>query len=154
MSTISNYTFQELTLGQTATYSKTVETRDIELFATLSGDVNPIHLDPDFAANTPFERCIAHGMLSGAVISAAIAMQMPGPGSIYRRQSLRFHAPVFAGDTINVKLEIIGKKDQGRIVTLDCKAMNQHQKLVVSGSAEVMAPAEKMSLIRPQVSQT
>lgn len=149
MAVISNYTFDEITIGQTASYSKKVEQRDIQLFAAVSGDVNPVHLDPAFAAGTPFNSCIAHGMLSGAVVSAAIAMELPGPGSIYLGQSLRFRAPVFPGDTITVKLEVTAKQDRRRFVTLDCKVLNQDDKLVVSGTAEIMAPADKLSLEKP-----
>jgi acyl dehydratase len=151
MPTISNYTYEELTLGQTATYSKTVGHRDIQLFAAVSGDVNPVHLDAEFAATTQFKSCIAHGMLSGAVVSAAIAMELPGPGSIYLGQSLRFRAPVFPGDTLAVNLEVIEKKDTRGFVTLDCKVFNQHDKLVVSGTAEIMAPTEKLYLSRPDL---
>jgi 3-hydroxybutyryl-CoA dehydratase len=146
---IRNFTYDEITLGQTATYSKLIEARDIQLFAALSGDVNPVHLDADYAATTPFGGCIAHGMLSGAIISAAIAMELPGPGTIYLGQSLRFSLPVKPGDTITVKLEVVEKKDKRRMVSLDCQVFNQHGKLVVSGTAEVMAPAEKLALAQP-----
>jgi acyl dehydratase len=146
---ISNYTYDEITIGQTASYSKLIEERDVQLFAVVSGDVNPVHLDAAFAATTQFRECIAHGMLSGAVISAAIAMELPGPGTIYLGQSLRFTLPVRLGDTITVKLEVIDKKDKRGIVFLDCKVFNQHDKLVVTGTAEVLAPKEKLVLERP-----
>lgn len=149
MPAISNYTYNEITIGQTATYSKLIEERDVQLFAAVSGDVNPVHLDKEFAAATQFKTRIAHGMLSGAVISAAIAMELPGPGTIYLGQTLRFRAPVELGDTITVKLEVVDKKDKRNFVTLECKVYNQHDKLVVSGSAEVMAPKEKLSLQAP-----
>ena len=149
MPAISNYTYSEITIGQTATYSKLVEERDVQLFAAVSGDVNPVHLDAEFAATTQFKNRIAHGMLSGAVISAAIAMELPGPGTIYLGQTLRFRAPVELDDTITVKLEVVDKKDKRNFVTLECKVYNQHDKLVVSGSAEVMAPKEKISLQAP-----
>lgn len=149
MSQISNYTYDELTIGQTATYSKLIEARDIQLFAAVSGDVNPVHLDAAFAATTQFGGCIAHGMLSGAIISAAIAMELPGPGTIYLGQTLRFSLPVKPGDTLTVHLQVTGKKDKRRMVTLDCEVFNQHDKLVLSGIAEVMAPGEKLVLQRP-----
>jgi acyl dehydratase len=149
MSQISNYTYDEITIGQTATYSKLVEARDIQLFAAVSGDVNPVHLDAAFAATTQFGGCIAHGMLSGAIISAAIAMELPGPGTIYLGQTLRFSLPVKPGDTLTVHLQVTEKKDKRRMVTLDCKIFNQHDKLVLSGIAEVMAPGEKLVLQRP-----
>lgn len=146
---ISNYTYDEITIGQTATYSKLIEERDVQLFAVVSGDVNPVHLDAAFAATTQFRERIAHGMLSGAVISAAIAMQLPGPGTIYLGQTLRFTLPVKVGDTITVNLEVIDRKDKRGIVLLDCKVFNQHEKLVVTGTAEVMAPKEKLVLEPP-----
>lgn len=146
---ISNHTFDEITLGQTAEYSKQVTADDIRLFAAVSGDVNPVHLDAAYAATTPFGGCIAHGMLSGAIISAAIAMRLPGPGSIYLGQSLRFTLPVRPGDTLAVRLRVVGKTDKRRLVTLDCEVLNQHQQVVVTGTAEVMAPKDKLVLETP-----
>lgn len=146
---ISNHTFDEITLGQTAEYSKQVTAEDIRLFAAVSGDVNPVHLDADYAATTQFGGCIAHGMLSGAIISAAIAMQLPGPGTIYLGQSLRFTLPVRPGDTLTVRLTVAGKTDKRRLVTLECEVQNQHQQVVVTGTAEVMAPKDKLVLEMP-----
>ena len=146
---ISNYTYDEITIGQTATYSKQIETQDVQIFAAASGDVNPVHLDPNYAKTTQFKKCIAHGMLSGAVVSAAIAMELPGPGTIYLSQTLRFRRPVFVNDTITVKLQVIDKKDKRGFVSLSCEVFNQDEKLVVTGTAEVMAPKEKLRLERP-----
>lgn len=153
MSTLSNYTFDEITIGQTASYSKRVQERDIQLFAAVSGDVNPVHLDAEFAAGTMFKERIAHGMLTGAVISAALAMELPGPGTIYLGQSLRFRLPVKIGDEIRVDLEVTDKREDRKFVTLDCKVFNQDEKLVASGEAEVMAPPEKLELERPPLPQ-
>jgi 3-hydroxybutyryl-CoA dehydratase len=108
-----------------------------------------VHLDADFAAGTLFKGRIAHGMLTGALISAALAMELPGPGTIYLSQSLRFRLPVKIGDTITIKLEVTDKQDKGQFVTLDCKAYNQEDKLVASGSAKVKAPSEKLVIERP-----
>lgn len=151
MPELSNYTYQDITIGQTATYSKLIEEQDIVLFAAVSGDVNPVHLDAAFAANTPFKERIAHGMLTGAVISAALAMELPGPGTVFVGQTLRFRLPVKIGDTVTVRLEVTDKKDRLKLVTLDCRAYNQDDKLVASGSAEVIAPSEKLTLQRPDV---
>jgi 3-hydroxybutyryl-CoA dehydratase len=153
MATLDNFTYDELTIGQTATYAKTIGERDIQLFAAVSGDVNPLHLDPDYAATTAFGERIAHGMLTGAVVSAALAMELPGPGTIYLAQSLRFRLPVKIGDTVTVELEITDKQDRRKTVTLDCKVFNQHRKLVAGGTAEVIAPTEKLSLPRPDLPQ-
>lgn len=149
MSQLNNFTYDEITIGQKASYSKTITDTDVRLFAHVSGDVNPVHLDEDFAAGTQFKERIAHGMLTGAVISAAIAMELPGPGTIYLGQSLRFRLPVKLGDSITVDLEVTEKRDDKQFVTLDCKVFNQHAKLVASGTAEVMAPPEKLSIERP-----
>jgi 3-hydroxybutyryl-CoA dehydratase len=151
VSNLSNYTYDEITIGQTASYSKDVTERDLQLFATVSGDVNPVHLDAEFAAATPFKERIAHGMITGAFISAALALELPGPGTIYLGQSLRFRLPVKIGDTITVHLEVTEKRDDKKFVTLDCKAVNQHGKTVASGSADVMAPTEKVSVPRPEL---
>jgi 3-hydroxybutyryl-CoA dehydratase len=151
VSQLSNYTFDEITIGQTASFSKQIEEQDIQLFATVSGDVNPVHLDAEFAATTPFKERIAHGMLTGALVSAALAMELPGPGTIYLGQSLRFRLPVKIGDTITVNLEVTDKRDDKKFVTLDCKASNQAGKIVASGTAEVMAPTEKLTIERPSL---
>ena len=150
MPQLANITYEEITVGQTASYSRLVEERDIALFAAVSGDVNPVHLDADFAAGTVFGERIAHGMLTGAFISAALAMELPGPGTVYLGQSLRFRLPVKIGDTVTVTLEVTDKQDRRNIVTLDCRAHNQAGKLVATGTAEVMAPAQKISIERPQ----
>ena len=150
MPQLANITYEEITVGQTASYSRLVEERDIALFAAVSGDVNPVHLDAGFAAGTVFGERIAHGMLTGAFISAALAMELPGPGTVYLGQSLRFRLPVKIGDTVTVTLEVTDKQDRRNIVTLDCRAHNQAGKLVATGTAEVMAPAQKMSIERPQ----
>jgi 3-hydroxybutyryl-CoA dehydratase len=151
VSQLSNFTYDEITIGQTASYTKTIEDKDVRLFAAASGDVNPVHLDDQFAATTPFKERIAHGMLTGALISAALAMELPGPGTIYLGQSLRFRLPVKIDDTITVHLVVTDKRDDKKFITLDCKAVNQRGKTVASGSAEVMAPGEKMHIPRPDI---
>ncbi len=149
MENLSNYTFDEITVGQTAEYRKQITERDIVLFAEVSGDVNPLHLDAEFAAGTDFGERIAHGMLTGALISAALALALPGPGTVYLGQSLRFRRPVKIGDEITVQLEVVEKREDKGFVTLECRALNQDDKAVVTGTAEVMAPREKLSLPRP-----
>lgn len=151
MSELSNFTYDEISIGQTAEYSKQIGEQDIQLFAAVSGDVNPLHLDAEFAATTPFKERIAHGMLTGAIISAALALELPGPGTVYLGQTLRFRLPVKIGDQITVKLEVTEKRDDKGFVTLDCKALNQAGKTVATGVAEVMAPREKMRLPQPQL---
>lgn len=149
METLENFTFDELSIGQSASYSKTVGERDIILFAAVSGDVNPVHLDPAFAANTMFKERIAHGMFTGAVVSAALALTLPGPGAIYLNQSLSFRAPVKIGDTITVQLQVTEKREDKKFVTLACEVVNQHGKTVATGTAQVIAPPQKMRIQAP-----
>lgn len=151
MSNLSNFTYDEITVGQTASYSKTVDEDGVKMFAALSGDVNPVHLDDGFAAGTMFKQRIAHGMFTGGLISAAIAMELPGPGTIYFRQELSFRLPVFLGDTITVSLEVIEKLDKKKFVTLSTVAKNQDGKIVVKGKAQVLPPAEKIDIPRPDM---
>jgi len=140
---ISNVTFDEIAIGDTATYTRLITNQEVEAFAAISGDHNPLHLDPDYAATTPFGECIAHGMLTGALISAAIAMQLPGPGSVYLNQSLQFRAPVFLGDTLTVTLQVTEKHGKRPWVTLSCTVENQDGKTVAKGEAQVAAPTEQ-----------
>ncbi len=146
MNLLENYTVDELQPGATASFSKTLTREDLVLFAKCSGDVNPVHLDAEYAATTPFGEPIGHGMWTGALVSAAIATRMPGPGSVYRSQSLAFKNPVKLGDRITVTLTVTELKARVRLVTLDCQAHNQEGKLVAQGVAEVIAPAVKQSL--------
>ena len=99
---IRNRTFAELSIGDNASIERTLTTQDIELFAVMSGDVNPQHLDPEFAASTRFHGVIAHGMWGAAFISALLGTRLPGPGTIYLGQSLHFLLPVRVGDTLTV----------------------------------------------------
>ena len=149
MSQISNYIFDEIFIGQTANYSRLIGEKEVLLFAAATGDVNPVHLDAEFAAGTIFKERIAHGMMSGAIISAAIALELPGPGSIYLGQSLRFRLPVKIGDELTAQLEVTSKREDRKWITLDCVVINQHGKTVTSGTAEVMPPAEKLIIDRP-----
>lgn len=151
MEYLSNFTFDELEVGQTAQFSETLEERHLILFAAVSGDVNPIHLDEEFAQGTQFKGRIAHGMWSASLISAAIATQMPGPGSIYLGQNLSFKRPVKLGDTLTVNLTINEKIDRKKQVVIDCIVKNQSGKVVLSGDARVVAPEEKVELKAPQL---
>jgi len=146
MNLLENYTVEELQPGVSASYSKTLTREDVVLFAKCSGDVNPVHLDAEFAATTAFGEPIGHGMWTGALVSAAIATRLPGPGSIYRSQSLVFKNPVKLGDTVTVTLTVSEIKARVNLVTLDCQAHNQDGKLIAQGVAEVIAPALKQKL--------
>ena len=151
MATITNIPFSKLDLGLSTEYSKTVTEQDIQLFAVLSGDANPVHLDADYAATTQFGEQIAHGMLTGAIISAAIAMQMPGPGTIYLGQSLAFKRPVKIGDTVTVTRTVADKHPSKPLATLGCLVTNQEGVTVVEGQANVLVPTEEQSLSIPDL---
>ena len=150
MSQLENRTYDELNLGDTASITHLVTERYLTLFAAVSGDTNPVHLDEAFAAATPFKGRIAHGMFSGALISAAVACEMPGPGTIYIGQEMSFMRPVRLGDEIRVELEILEKLPKNR-VKIATRVFNQDNKQVVDGVATVMAPTEKVSIERPTV---
>ena len=148
MDALENITYDELQVGDCATYTRTLTEDELVLFAAVSGDVNPVHLDSDFAKKTVFKERIAHGMWSGALISAALATIMPGPGTIYLEQSLNFKKPVKLNDTLNVKITVAAKEPKYRVL-FDCEIVNQNNEIVVVGQAKVIAPTEKVSLERP-----
>ena len=140
---ITNLTFDEIEIGDTTSCSRLITDQEVQAFAAISGDHNPMHLDPEYAATTTFGECIAHGMLTGALISATIAMQLPGPGSVYLSQNIQFRAPVFLGDTLTITLEVTNKHGKRPWVTLSCTVENQDGKAVAKGEAQVAAPTEK-----------
>ncbi|MFL1453627.1 MaoC/PaaZ C-terminal domain-containing protein [Marinobacter sp. GN3S48] len=148
--TLQNITYDELNEGDSATFSRTLTEDELVLFAAVSGDVNPVHLDSEFAAESMFKERIAHGMWSGSLISAALATVMPGPGTIYMDQSLSFKRPVKLNDTLTVKLTVLKKESKNRVV-LDCDVRNQKDEKVVSGEAKVIAPTKKVSLKKPRL---
>ena len=140
MNEIGGYEFEELRVGMSATYAKTITEADIVLFAAVSGDNNAIHTNEEFAATTIFKGRIAHGMLSASVISAAIANKLPGPGAIYMSQNLRFRAPVRAGDTVRATVtikELIPEKH--RVLLSTCCTVRDE--VVIEGDALVALPA-------------
>jgi phosphotransacetylase/acyl dehydratase len=146
---LENRTFDEIQVGDSATLARTLTEQDIMLFAVMSGDINPAHVDPDYAKNSMFREVIGHGMWSGALISTVLGTQFPGPGTIYLGQDLRFRHPVGVGDTVTVKVTATARDvDKGRL-TLATECVNQDGTVVVSGTAHVIAPKEKMR--RPRI---
>ena len=144
MQYIENRTFDEIKVGDHAEITRTLKKDDIELFAVLSGDVNPAHLDENFARSDEFHKVIAHGMWGGALISAVLGTELPGPGTIYVDQSLHFRKPVGIGDTVTVRVSVREKHMPGNRVTLDCLCLNQSGDTVVEGVASVIAPTVKV----------
>ncbi|MGD8403674.1 MAG: MaoC family dehydratase [Anaerolineales bacterium] len=134
---------RELQIGNTASINKKISDQDVRTFADISGDRNPVHLDDEFAEKTPFKKRIAHGALSGALISAALGMLMPGPGTIYLSQTLNFKAPVYIDDEITAKLEVTAYHPDKRIAKLKTEVYNQDNRLVLEGEAVVIAPPPK-----------
>ena len=124
-------------IGTQATLSRTITEDDILLFALVSGDHNPIHLDAEYAEKSLFGKRIAHGFLIGSLISAVLGNDMPGPGSIYLGQTLKFLAPIHIGDTVTVIVKVVALREDKRIITLHTDCANQHGTLVLSGEATV-----------------
>ena len=135
-------TIEEIEMGMTRHLRKVVTDEDIEMFAQVSTDRNPVHLDDDYARDTIFEGRIAHGMLTAGLISAVIGEQLPGHGTIYMGQSLKFLAPVRPGDTVVAEVEVIDIDPAKRRVRLDCRCMVDGKKVLV-GEATVLAPSAK-----------
>jgi phosphate butyryltransferase len=145
---IENRTFEELTVGETASLSHTVTQRDIDLFATVTGDVNPAHVDPAYAATDMFHHVIIQGMWGAGLISATLGTRLPGPGTIYLGQDLRFIHPVSIGDAIMATVTVREKNPAKGDVVLDCVCTNQNGQTVIKGSAFIRAPTEKIRVQR------
>ncbi len=128
------------TVGMQASRTKTFTDDDVRTFARISGDSNPIHLDEEYAATTRFGKRIVHGMLTASLISAIIADDLPGAGTIYLGQDLKFTAPVFLGDTITTTVTITKVREDKNIVTLETVCANQNGETVIKGEAVVLAP--------------
>jgi len=131
--------FEDLSLGMTESYAKTVKSSDVVGFAEITGDRNPVHLSEHFAANTPFKGRIAHGLYTASLISAVIGTRMPGPGAIYISQTLRFLAPVKIGDTVVAIVEVTELIEERRRVGLSCKC-KVGSTVVLEGEATVKVP--------------
>ncbi|MBS0516371.1 MAG: bifunctional enoyl-CoA hydratase/phosphate acetyltransferase [Proteobacteria bacterium] len=142
--TIRNRTFDEIALGDEAGLERTLTAADIQLFAALSGDVNPQHMDPAFAASTRFHGVIAHGIFGATLISALLGTRLPGPGTIYLGQTLNFLAPVRIGDTLKVSVKVSARDAAKKRLTLACACVNQDGKIVIDGEAHVIAPTERI----------
>ena len=127
-----------LKAGDRASRTQTISDQMIRSFADLTGDTNPVHLDEAYAAGTRFGRRIAHGMIAAGLISATLANDLPGPGTVYLSQTLQFKAPVYPGDTITATVEVKTLRPDKPIVTLGTVCTNQDEKVVLEGEAVVL----------------
>ena len=137
---MTGYTIDQLEVGQSASFSKTVSETDVYLFAGITGDFNPAHIDQAYAEKTVFKTRIAHGMLSAGFISTVLGTQLPGPGTIYISQSMTFLAPVAMGDTITATAEVVEILTAKKRVRLKTVCTNQEGKEVLVGEAQVSPP--------------
>lgn len=133
------YYFEDLSVGMSDSYTRTITEQDIEQFAQVSGDDNPVHMDAEFAATTRFKQRIAHGMLSAGFISTVVGTQLPGPGCLYVSQNLKFRAPVFIGDTVTATVTITDLNTRRGYVTLDT-VCNVGDTDVIRGEAMMLVP--------------
>ena len=129
-----------LKVGDTASIEKIITDSDVRTFADISGDKNPIHLDDSYAASTRFKKRIAHGILTGSLISAVLGMHLPGPGSIYLSQILKFRAPVFIGDAIRAVVKVTDIRESKNIVHFETNCINQDGTTVLEGEAVLLVP--------------
>lgn len=155
MDYLENRTFDEINIGDSASLTRTLTEKDIQVFAIMSGDINPAHVDVEYAQSDLFHKIIGHGMWSGALISTVLGTQLPGPGTIYVSQTLRFKKPVALLDTLTVTVTAIEKKTEKNRVIFACEAKNQHDEVVMEGQAEVIAPTKKIrrpKSVMPEIS--
>ena len=146
---IENRTYDEISVGDTAVLARTLREEDIQLFAIMSGDMNPTHLDHEYAKSGMFREVVGHSMWGGTLISSLLGTEFPGPGTVYIDQTLHFFRPVVLGDAITVTLTAKQKFDHNKHIVFDCRCVNQHGLDVITGTAEVLAPLEKIK--RPKI---
>ncbi len=137
---LHGFYFEDLEVGQSDEYSRTISESDILIFAGVSGDTNPVHLNHEFASETMFEGCIAHGLLTASYISTVIGTKMPGPGCIYVGQTLKFKGPVKAGDTVTARATILEKIEDKKFVKIQTQCLVR-DKVVLDGEATIMVPS-------------
>lgn len=133
-------TISELNLGDKAYFQKTITETDVYMYAGITGDLNPAHINEEYAKDTMFKGRIAHGMLTAGLVSAVLGMQLPGPGTIYLKQDLKFTAPVRIGDTIKAEVEVSEMIVEKNRIKLRTTCTNQNGDVVLDGEATVMPP--------------
>ena len=145
---IQNRTFDEIQVGDFAQLVRTLKPEDIHLFAVMSGDVNPTHVDPEFARSSQFREVVGHSMWGSTLISTVLGTEFPGPGTVYVSQGLNFWRPITIGDTLTITVTCHEKYEHNHHIVFDCLAVNQDGLKVIDGSAEVLAPTEKIKRTR------
>ncbi|MEY3952217.1 MAG: hypothetical protein RL320_1019 [Pseudomonadota bacterium] len=150
VSLVENCPFVELQVGACATISRTLTARDIEAFAAVSWDTNPAHLDPVFAGQTILHGVVGHGMWTASILSTLLGTRLPGPGTIYLGQTLKFLRPVHIQDTVTATVTVLSKDESHQTVVLACAVMNQKGEKVLEGEAKVLAPKEKLRIEMPE----
>ncbi len=151
ISFVENKTFDEIKVGESARLTRILSRQDTELFAVMSGDVNPVDVDDEYASSDKFHHIIAHGMWGASLISTLLGTKLPGPGAVYLGQTLRFHHPVAVGDAITVSVTATAKDPAFHHITFACSCVNQRGEEVISGTAEVVAPTEKIKQPRAEL---
>jgi phosphate acetyltransferase len=147
---LQNRTFDEIKIGDSARLTRNLTVEDIQLFAAISGDLNPTHIDAEFAHASQFREVVGHSLWGGVLISAILGNELPGPGTVYVSQVINFARPVTAGDTLTVTVTVREKNEQNHHIIFDCVAVSQDGTKVLDGRSEVAAPTEKIR--RPRVS--
>lgn len=148
---IESHAFDEIQLGQSAEVQRTLTRDDVALFSTVSGDVNPTHVNDQFAKQSGYHGITGHSMWGGSLISGLLGTVLPGPGSVYRSQDFCFYDTIALGDTLTARVKVREKKPDDQGVVLDCEVTNQDRVLILKGTAEVQAPKEKVSVPRTQL---
>lgn len=141
---IENRTFDEIQVGDSASLVRSLLQEDIQMFAVLSGDINPTHVDPAYASTSDFREVVGHGMWGGVLVSNVLGTQFPGPGSVYVGQTFNFEQAIRVGDTLTVTITCRQKFAHNHHIVFDCRADNQEGEVVLHGTAEVVAPLEKI----------
>ena len=139
---MSGRTIQQLRVGETACFSKTISEYDVYAFAGITGDLNPVHIDRVAAEASPFGKRVAHGMLTASLLSTVLGARLPGPGTIYLSQSLKFVKPVFIGDTVTATVEVAELLTEKNRVRLATRCTNERGEVVAEGESWVMPPKQ------------
>jgi acyl dehydratase len=151
--TITNKIYEDIAIGDSASMQRTLTKRDIELFALVSGDLNPAHLDESYAEHDIFHHIIGHGLWSATMFSRLLGMELPGLGTIWLGQTLRFSRPVFVNDIITATITVTEKQDTHKHILLHTQCINQHGDVVLDGEATVIAAQERITRPVPSLSQ-